>query len=194
MEVTLKRAAELARAASEAAAAIKLPYQVEVSIHVTGAVNVAEPAKQRLEAAFDDVIGLTRSVYALRSAIGTENAKRGISGALTERKEVDVLIEHYGRWLKQLDVNASEGPDTLQKRLQAAIRRSEDASQSHYGRSDTVTLNLATEEMRENIANLLAEKKRERRDLTDRIAGINLNTLIAVPTDVEATLAKHKLV
>lgn len=194
MNVTLKRAADLARAALDAAAKMKIETRIVVSIHDGSPLETVETARTRMLRQVDDVEALIRAGFTIRGQIGAANAQAGVDNLLTERAMLEAVQKRL-TGLGSEDETAYEAPSVtgdLVQRLAFAKRRAE--SGSAYGHSEHLAVGLVDADVGEGLAERRGAIRRSLSDIKDRVAGINLNTTISLDETTVAVLKKAKIV
>jgi len=195
MEVTLKKAAELSRAAGEAAEKVRIDATQKHSIYA--ASNPDVPAlRAALAGRIDSAMALLQAKYVIRGLIGEANARSGISAALTEREMVDAQTKRLSAIADQFDTarDSTSTPDiafTEASWMRDRLQRAEKVS--HYVETD-VSFRVADEDMEATVKARVQRLKRTRSDITDRVAGINLNTRVTLPPSVVSTLKTNGLI
>jgi hypothetical protein len=193
MEVTLKKAADLARAAAEAAEKVKIEPTIRHSIHAADPDVVA--LGTRLMESVDTARGLITAQFAIRGLIGEANARSGVDAALTERAMVDALIKRIGGVADTFEaaLDAEYDPEVTLAEAKSMLA-SQAKAERHYAYEKSVILRVATPEQTAQVKKTLAALKRRRSDLTDKVAGINLNTRITLSKETVAVLKAASII
>lgn len=193
MEVTLKRAADLARAALDAANEFNLEPKASISIHAPDPVATAERATQAFDDAMEKFEALLAAHYAIRGQIGAANAQSGLDDLLTRRARLEAIEKR----LTVVTDKAGKGQDaaeTLAIMVSDITMSKQRVASGHdlYG-SETVSLPLVDTLRYERIAERKGALRRERADIADAVAAINLNTRIVLDPMTVATLKAARI-
>lgn len=196
MQVTLKKAADLSRAALDAAGKIKPRTSVAISVYQKSAVaETVAKAREAVTTAEAQAKELLDVAFALRKQIGQVNAQAGVDDALTDRALLDAQERRLTALLDgvecQFDVNDAE---TVAARIEALKARAANpqGGLSRYEESfDTAV--LGADDMAAVQADLAALRRRKS-DLKDRIAGLNLSNHILLAEEQVAVLRRHQIV
>lgn len=180
MNITLKKAADLARAAGEAAEKIKIEPTLRHSIHAE--MPDVAAAATKIEGAVANYLSLVEAKFTLRGLIGEANAKSGIDALLTEREMVDAQIKRLGALVESFDEaigNNNTPPVALAEA--ASIKDRLGKGERGFGYHEShVTMSIVTEQHVATITKRLGVLKRRRADITDKVAGLNLNTTVSL--------------
>jgi len=199
MQITLKKADELQRVAMEAAN--RLDPQVEVSV---SAFTKAEPSVFVADAAragyvkfvkqHKDIQALLNAAYDIRQWRDEQNSKK-INALLNRRALLEALEKRLSHLIDRVESSIlhEDAVDETVGRIERVRAAAPTGSYSGYdnGRLTlSVVSNTDLEALRAELAMLRAKKS----DLTDQIAGLNLNTKITLSETVVNTLRAHNLI
>ena len=185
MNVTLKKAAALATAL--ASVSIAVPTTVTFSIYedqdeASLQKKLAEAISER-DTALTSAIAITDAVYKIRALIGRMNDSQGIGPLLTERANIDKLLQI---------VNAVPLVDTqpnltsVQRQLTALTTKTD-----AYSRVEAVSVKLPSADA---VSPIVKRLKKRRVQIEDELAQLNFGTTITLPDDVVELLREHDLV
>lgn len=196
MQVTLKKAAELSRLALEKAKATEIQTSMDVSIYdqrPLGEIVSAETAQAKTN--LDSMYDLIAAAFALRMEIGRLNAEKGINALLTERAGLEV-IESRLKTLASSVKGRRRTIESVEKEIEALRNQTVATENALYGtrRKDEVSVPIFDDEWIKGIEANLAKIARDKSDIRDKIAGINLNTHLELSQDVETSLRRAKLI
>lgn len=196
MQVTLKKAADLSRAALDAANKIKPKTTVSVSVYQkTPVAETVAKARDAVTTAETQAKALLDVAFALRQRIGEANARCGIDAALTDR----ALLDAQERRLTALTEGVEHAYDasdaeTVAARIEALKARAANpqGGLARFEESfDAVVLDAA------DVAAItadLAAIRRRKSDLKDQIAGLNLSNHVVLDDAHVQVLRQHGLV
>lgn len=196
VEITLKKAADLSRSAIDAANAIKVNPTIAISIYTPrSASEIVEAAREQIANSIDTITELLKVGHSIRALIKAKNTEIGIDERLNRRAYLDALEKRLTTILNQAgitpvgDFDEDEVSDeiaTVEGQI-AALK----ATDNRYHSS--VSAKVMDSVMIERIRDTLNQIKRDKAELRDELAGLNLNARIKLdPSDV-AVLKKHKI-
>lgn len=183
MQVTLKKASDLSRAALEVANGSIRP-RLDAVLSVYQKAPVGDTVEKARLAALEEEMGamlLIKVAFSIRKSIGIVNASAGIDDALTERAMLDVMERRMQSMVSTVGFD-DEAIDTVAARLEAAKQRvAAGDSLSRFEESFTTPV-LGKEDIA-RINSDLATLKRRKNDLKDEVAGLNLTNYIKLTDD-----------
>lgn len=193
MEVTLKRAADLARAALDAANGLNLEPKASISIHAPDPTAAAQRATRAFDEALEKFEGLLAAHYAIRALIGAANSTSGLDDLLTRRARLEAVEKRLAATVEKAG-RAQDAPEALAIFLSDIAMSKQRAAAGHgvFG-TETVSLPLMDHTRHGRIAETRAALRRERADIADAVAAINLNTSVALDPVTAATLKEAKI-
>jgi hypothetical protein len=194
MDVTLKRAADLARAALEAANDIRIEPQVSISIHTADTAAAAERARRAFDEGLSRFEALVTAHYVIRALIGAANARTGLDDLLTRRARLDALDRKLAGLAEKARADRdAAGELAIAEAHAASLRQRLAAGHDVFG-GEHVSLSVVDAARAERLAARRATIRRERSELADAVAGINLSTRVALDAATVATLREARIV
>jgi len=172
----------------------KLDFDTEIEIN-----EFEQPEKKILDAndVFTDQMAkrkdLLDTLYVIRKAVAKANHEKDVDFILADVARLDNDIGFYNRVtsLSEPRVNG----DVLKGKLEKIAKREDDGSSRIYGRSpDIVTTHIFNQEELKNFELQLAEVKKEKQKLQDRLLEINFQTEVELADEQEAVLRAANLV
>ena len=172
----------------------KLDFDTEIEIN-----EFEQPEKKILDAndVFTDQMAkrkdLLDTLYVIRKAVAKANHEKDVDFILADVARLDNDIGFYNRVtaLSEPRVNG----DVLKGKLDKIAKREDDGSSRIYGRSpDIVTTHIFNQEELKNFELQLAEVKKEKQKLQDRLLEINFQTEVELADEQEAVLRAANLV
>jgi len=136
---------------------------------------------------------LLDTLYVIRKAVAKANHEKDVDFILADVARLDNDIGFYNRVtsLSEPRVNG----DVLKGKLEKIAKREDDGSSRIYGRSpDIVTTHIFNQEELKNFELQLAEVKKEKQKLQDRLLEINFQTEVELADEQEAVLRAANLV
>lgn len=203
MQVTLKKAAELSRAAIAASKAVEIKSVVSASAFSTDTLDlIVDEGRTAFNDALDRALGLATVGFNIRAAIGTANATAGVDMLLTKVALIDEQIARINAASGSTDMfGVGDSIDTND--MSAATRKVEqlrkdvvdaESRRSPYANRDELTINLLAAEQKLALTDMVAALKRQRSALKDELTGINFNTKITLSDDAVQALRDEKLI
>ena len=194
LHLSLKRASEVARAALDAAAALKPDPRVALSIHTDDAPAALDEAEADFRADVARVEALIGAGYALRRALGAANAAAGVTDLLTRRAELDLLEKRLAALTERLPSPRQAEREWGEAAARVgSLRRRVEGGTAGYGAGDAVSLPVASAATREALLDRLALLRAEREMLGERLAAANLAATVQLEPAHEATLRHARL-
>lgn len=200
MKVTLKKASELARAAIEAANKITVSTNTTISIYSKDTVrDVVKAAREQCLQDDSDARNLLSVAFEIRKVIGQKNAECGVSKALTQREMLDQMERRYQMLLQPTYGNRGEVDDN--ELAEVAERLSSNKNRIMAGTTgnlrtveENITVGVMDKATVKQLTDDLMSIRRQKSDLKDTIAGLNLNTTIELGDAWVTELKKHGLI
>jgi hypothetical protein len=190
VQLTLKRASDLSRAALAAANAIKAEPVVALPLHVENVGDVLAAARAVFAERVTELEDLLAAHFALRAAIGAANARIGVADLLARRALLEVLDKRLTALIERIpDERGIAASDRVAAVRLAAARRRYDEGQS-FGAADTLTVGLVGEEGRAALLSRRAEVRTERDVVGERLAALNLGERVELSGTTVAALRR----
>lgn len=193
MKVSLRKASALSAALLDASRKISVTPTLSVSIYTQSGEAVLseiDTARSAMVTNIDSVLDLAKAGYDIRAAIGLANEKAGVNAILTEKAYLDSAE-------KTISALASAGSvrnptvEILDRQLSNLQARA--GGDNYYGGED-FSLNVINDDVRETLTNRLADIRRKKMEISDRLLSINLTTEIDLSQSVVDLLNKYKLI
>lgn len=198
MQVTLKKAAELARLALAAAESVVLRPTAEVSIYTERTVaEVAVEMRAANQKEVQEKLDLLAAGWRIRDLIGERNANVGINALLTQRSYITAQENAITAVVAQIpSAMGTEPLETTQRRLDSlkTVERTGSDSTMLRGQATAVRLPITDDEYREALRTTLARLRQDKSDTSDKIAGLNLNTKIELDDKIVRALKGAKII
>lgn len=199
MQVTLKKASELSRAALAAAKAIEPKGTIIVSPFSTEqVVDLVHVGLVQFASSLDRVLALIDASFELRGAVGDANSRSGVGALLTK---VAALDEHISR-ITALTATASEYDASVSTDdMSAATRAVEqlrkdagDAETRRFGGKSEIRINIIAAPERTDYTDMIASLKRRRVQFKDEITALNFANTVTLTAATEALLRNEKII
>ncbi|MBR0673834.1 hypothetical protein [Neoroseomonas soli] len=174
--ITLKRAADIARAALDAANAIPLAAQVNLSIHVPDVAAAATQATRAFDEGLADYEALLQAHFAIRALIGAANARSGLDDLLARRANLEALEKKLAGIADKVGTARDTAENLAVANAGVASAKQRVAAGHDLYRGEEVVLPLVDRDRAERIAARRAEVRRERADIADAVAGASTST------------------
>jgi uncharacterized protein YdcH (DUF465 family) len=133
---------------------------------------------------------LLMALYNIRALVGTANAQSGIDMKLATAAFVDKRVAQLGELAANkpvMDLAVING------KLDKIRNRKEDA-RSIYGRDETVSTSVISEDQLRQIKTEIQNLKKQKQKLNDEVLELNIKTEIPLSEDVVKTLTEEGLV
>ena len=187
MEITLRKAANLAEKLLETARSLPMSNIVTVTIYSTSPVaQEAEAASLKFYANLKKATALITAAYDIRSSIGVVNASSGIDAMLTEKACLDAIEK-----INQANhLNVSSDYDLEHARLSAMYERSK-TSVERYGREESVTVSIMPDP---EVQKQLISIRRRKIAIVDELLVLNMTKKITLSEETVSLLTEFNLV
>lgn len=211
MQYTLRKAADIARAAKAAAAQIKIDAETSISVHEREPVEYVRSREKQATQRLDDWQHLIQAHYFIRGLIGVANATHGISAWLAEKARIDEEEKRLGSIVGGLgssvrarmsamaygndDPQTSGHEDdlhTLPAAITAARKRLETVTSGEA--RQRLTLPTFSEKALDEYRQRIQTIRQQRSDLLETIARTNVTARLDIEGETLETLRRHKLV
>lgn len=204
MEFSQKKAADLSKSALEAAQKIKIQITAKISIfgepNIESIVSTAETKAQNQIA---DLVELIDVHYTIRKINDKANFSGGMSGLMTDIARCELMIKTLQTHAKLLDSDSTASiygrDDTvkadipaLTQRIRVALERVKNP-ESKAGGTDSITVDVIPESLKEQIQDQILLLRRQKANLSEQLAGLNINTKISLDDKTVSVLQKYKL-
>jgi hypothetical protein len=202
--ITLKKALDIAKAASEAAGRIKVQNSVKISIY--GSVDVENTiydASEKVRAAVDDTVSLITAHYNIKRQIGELNDRVGVTTAMRQKAKYEAIEKKLVAMIKLLEGSeaniytrdtAMEAKDL--EAIRSRIKLSRDRIENKDSTSGTEEIFAVTVMSDDYIETLTTEMLRVRRaklSCSDSIAALNVHNSITLDDADVDVLRKHSI-
>jgi uncharacterized protein YdcH (DUF465 family) len=189
MNITLRKANAVQNSINETIKSIQLDLNIEINEFQDPAVELKK-ANDTAFAADQRRQKLLLSLYNIRGLVGTANAQSGIDLNLAKAAFIDKRIA-------QLEEISKIKPLTeltvIAGKLEKIRNRKEESRASLYGRDDTVTTTVVSQEQINQAKTEILNLKKQKQKLNDEILELNIKTEIPLSDDVVATLQAEGL-
>ncbi|CAM6055316.1 unnamed protein product [Sphagnum tenellum] len=205
MQITLKKASELQRMAIEAAGKIEVKGTVMVPFYSKGEPEEFVPVAyahgtENFAIAVADTLELLAVGYEIRRLLGVANASQehgsSINDLLAERAMIEASEKRLQALLQVAESAISEPDcDEVVARIHQQRKTIEKGgAEIRYGIDRNIEMRVVDEYQRRDLRNRLANLRFRKSELTDILAGRNLNTKITLTEDIVVTLRGHKII
>lgn len=206
--VTLRKANDFERTLIETAKKFTFARTVAISIHRDETVgDIVAGAQNTLKTNLTTAVLLVRAAHAIRAAISQANAESGINALLGEKAALDAEEKVISLVVNGLDGGGIRGrqrgtPDyELDGAAEIAVAtkqlenlRARAATADHYNNQETVTVRVLDGEALDALNGDLAAIQLRKKDISDSLLGLNMNTKITLSSDTVALLKQFKLI
>jgi hypothetical protein len=205
MEVTLKKASDLGKAALEAANKIKISKSIRISIYgESDPKALIDEAAAKARQQLSDIQELISTHYDIKVNIGEANDRAGITKLMRRVAEIEALIKALTTNVKMLEPNSdilgrSYGVAVDVEANVTAIRERIDLSKKRLMEKDSgtvedsFTVSVIPEALIEDTNNIVLLLKKQKANASEQLAALNVNTKITLSFDNVEVLKKHKL-
>jgi hypothetical protein len=188
MKITLRKANALQTSIQDQIKTIEVATSVSLNEFQTPESEL-ESARLALVTGDQRRDGLTKALYAIRSAVGRANVVSGVSDLLTQAAYVDKRIGHLKGFV---DSTVVESLDVIKGKL-SKIAESEKSSRM-YGYNDTVNTGILAQDQINAFRKNMLEFKKLKQTLNDKVLELNVRTEIEIDADTLAVLQSEQLV
>lgn len=197
MKISLRKADALAKATLEAARKVPLESTVSVSVYSQdGVATVAEAGRETLRANLKVSQDLMEAAYQIRALIGEANRTVGIDSALTTKAKLDAREKVLSALVGAASIGRRQVASTdlavAEKQREVLLARVNSESYNGYG--DTVGVSLIDDSLRDDVQKQLADIRKEKIAIADRLLELNLSTKVTIDPSVVETLTAQSLI
>jgi len=198
MKVTLKKAAELERAALKAAETIAGDfvgttaysiYDKQRSLHdVLGNVRYGNAQIMQEYAALQD------TAFELRALVSEANARLGVNALLLQRR---ILLAKEQRAKLFLSLSATRGEtnyDIVAEKIAAMRAAVAESLEYRQLNNDVISIRVVGADLLGKLAQDATAARRELTEVMDEITKINVTNSLAIPPHLVEVLQRHMLV
>lgn len=190
MNITLRKANAVQNAINDAIKSIKVEFSIEL--------NEFQDVAAELQKANNLVIAndarrqkLLLSLYNIRGLVGTANASAGIDLNLAKAAFIDKRISQLEDLASQ---KAMTDIEVIKGKIEKMKSRPTDSRMSLYGREDTVSTTVVSQEQINQAKAEVLNLKKQKQKINDEILELNIKTEIPLSEDVVATLQAEGLI
>lgn len=187
MNISLRKANALQNSINDAIKHTELVTEVKLNEFQSPETLISETNVKFLQA-LSKKEALYSALYEIRKAVSRANAQQSVDQLLADVAHLDKLIGIYSELAGK---KTAESMDLVKGRLDKLRNAKEDHSYL-YGRSEITTSVFSKDDV-EAFARKLAEAKRNKQQLQDRLLEINVRTEIVLDAISEATLTNAGL-
>lgn len=199
MELTLKKALKLRSKLEVFVNEVHLPLTAELSIFVDG--NRGDPtsalnkAGKEVLAKLDAKLRASHILASLRTAVAKANSENDVERLLAETAHLERTIA-FARLISNAQLQ--EVPEAVKGELSVLYRQAtEERPQGmsmHRGMTKAGVFSVVTEEMRDKAKSTIAEASRQKEELDDARAAVNISTRIRIADADAEFLREHAFV
>lgn len=200
MQVTLKKAAELSRAAINASKTIEFKKAFSISAFISmddfDIGQIVGTGQLALTDAVSRSLALVDAGYEIRALIGDANAKAGVSGLLTKTAAIDETIQRLTLIVTETG-SAVACDDLFDVKLRFHKMRTDTTAQTEtprFGATDRLTVSAISEAAKLNYLNDMAVLRRKRSAIKDELTAINFITKVTIPDHIVEVLRAEKVI
>ena len=188
MKITLRRAAQLQGELARESAQLNLTSTAVIKVNeAANPESVLKTAVQDFEVKFRQAKNLIKIQYAIRESVATANTATGVAELLSQDAGAKAQMTLIAEILAQRDVcpTTAEWVSTYN----ITVERMKKA-ESLYGHTDQINISVLGTDARERLTKTLADLRRVRNNVSDRLLAINTNTYIDI-TDTDWTVLQN---
>ena len=188
MKITLRRAAQLQGELARESAQLNLTSTAVIKVNeAANPESVLKTAVQDFEVKFRQAKNLIKIQYAIRESVATANTATGVAELLSQDAGAKAQMTLIAEILAQRDVcpTTAEWVSTYN----ITVERMKKA-ESLYGHTDQINVSVLGTDARERLTKTLADLRRVRNNVSDRLLAINTNTYIDI-TDTDWTVLQN---
>ena len=189
MKLTLRKANALQNAIQDHLKTIDVATSISLNEFQNHGVELNQ-ARNQLVANDQRRADLTMALYAIRGQVGRANAACGVSDQLARAAYIDRRIGH----LKGLAESSAVESDMVIGGKLDKIRNDKGERGAFYGRTDTVTTGVLTQEQIDQYKADMSALKKEKQTINDRVLELNIRTEIELIDDVCNILVREQLI
>lgn len=194
MQISLRKAAALQIAISDAVKGLRLDDKVLVSIYSPDTADVIGAASFVHAKAVATRTALLDALYEIRASVGAENQTSGVSARLAQLARMERDVQFYVALSGSAPRDEDHVLDGKMRRLQSR----EDGVVSPFGRSapaaEAVTVSLFTEAQIEEFTAELRGIKRRKQALQDELMELNVRATISLSENTVGALRSEHLI
>ena len=185
MQINLRKANAVQSEIRKALNAVKVETTVSVSEFTVDVANAINKGEVELTAALDKKTRLIVALFEVRAKVGKANATAGIGDTLTEVEKIDqvmaVVSTVAGTAVRKdlAEINA---------RIEKAKANTNERVSLYGDRFSTVETTVVEQAAIDAAKAEVKRLKREKQTLQDKLLQLNVNTLIDLSAETEATL------
>lgn len=187
MNISLRRASALQNAIQELIRSIEIAPQIQVNEFVNSE-NTIIAANNQLVENDGRRVALAVAYYNIRSLVGAANVSCGINMKLATAAFVDRRIAQLGEMISA----GARDLTLVEKRLEKI--RATDNNSRLYGREDSVTTSVLTEDQITAFRSELQALKKQKQSINDEILELNIKTEVPLGDNTVATLTREGLI
>ena len=188
MKITLRRAAQLQGELARESAQLNLTSTAVIKVNeAANPESVLKTAVQDFEVKLRQAKNLIKIQYAIRESVATANTATGVAELLSQDAGAKAQMTLIAEILAQRDVcpTTAEWVSTYN----ITVERMKKA-ESLYGHTDQINISVLGTDARERLTKTLADLRRVRNNVSDRLLAINTNTYIDI-TDTDWTVLQN---
>jgi len=189
MNISLRKASALQASIQEAMKQISIKFEIDINEFQDPTLEL-KAANELLFANDARRQRLLMAYYNIRGLVGAANSS-GVDLHLTTAAFIDKRIAQLEE-IARLQPMISE--PVLLGKLSKIRNRKEDTARSIYGRDDTVSTTIVTQEQIDGAKEEIRNLKKQKQKLNDDILELNIKTEIPLSDDVVATLQAEGLI
>ena len=190
MEITLRKSSALQNAINDAMKSIKINFTLELNEFQNVAAEL-QKANDTLMANDARRQKLLLALYNIRGLVGAANASSGIDLKLATAAFVDKRIaqlEDFARQEEMTDLAIVDG------KLNKIRNRKDENVRSIYGREDSVTTSVLSQEQINQAKAEIQALKKQKQKINDELLELNVQTKIPLSDDVVSVLQAEGLI
>jgi len=190
MNVTLRKASALQNSINETIKSIEFKTEIRLNEFQDSEVEIGI-AEATVHGNIQRRENLLASLYEIRKAVSKANAQSGIDEHLADVAHLDKQIQFYND-LSKKEVRVAGA--VLQGKLEKIKSLKDEARSRIYGYGDELTTSVFAQDRIDQFRKNLAEFKKAKQKVQDKILELNVKTEITVGDNVEEILKKEGLV
>lgn len=190
MKINLKKASliqeDILKQILELKSLVLLKKDVSISIF-ENPENILKTAKEKFNDAYDSLINLEKGLYEIRTKVGEENLKSGITSLLSYMNHQNRLMTVYES-LKKIDPRKDESI------LAQKLKRLEESDSGNEFIQEKINSTFLTEIDIEEFEECYEDCRREIRKTKEKLAELNYNNYIELDEETVQILETENMI
>jgi len=190
MQVTLRKADQLAKALKELGETITVERSYQVNIHDLNWKTSLATATQEASSKLDRLMDIQVALAGIRAAVGRANNEAGINDLLAED---NMLKARIGVMQQIAESPVRESEDTIAGMI-AHQQKPTETSRYGYGNDNVIVINGFAQETLKNAQDVVLASKKRRRAISDDLISKNVSTKVTLTAEIVKILTTENLI